>query len=348
MKWVSPAYSKTVVNRAGRILSNRGDVGHEFSQLLDAFEVLSNWRASHALPLNAIQMNLRQSAGRVCTRPLIAQRLKRRPSVMAKLRRFDSMQLARMQDIGGCRAVLDNAGQVNSLYQAFLRSRTKHELVLQKDYLREPKKSGYRGVHLVYRYRSSKYTDHTGLMIEIQLRSKLQHVWATGVETVGAFIRSALKSSTGPEDWLRFFSILGSLFALEERGTLVPGTPTTREELVREARGLNDRIRAIERLRHFGSIVKHLTTEGNSSYRLFLMRLKPTEGVTVIRRYPEAAMEQATSDYLRWENAADPAQDDDVVLVTADSIKSLRRAYPNYFLDTTSLVTSVRKSLEMK
>ena len=24
-------------------------------------------------------------------------------------------------------------------------------------------------------------------MVEIQLRSKLQHVWATGVETVGAF-----------------------------------------------------------------------------------------------------------------------------------------------------------------
>ena len=345
IKWVNPAYSKAAVNRAGKVLTAGDADAFDFGHALD---VLSNWRASHALPLNAIQMNLRLSANRICKRPLIAQRLKRTPSVVAKLKRFNTMQLARMQDIGGCRAVLDNAAQVTRLYHHFLHSRTKHKLVLKKDYMSFPKASGYRGVHLVYRYQSSKYTDHVGLMVEIQLRSKLQHVWSTGVETVGAFIRSPLKSSIGPEDWLRFFSILSSLFAMEENGTIVPGTPTTRADLVQEARDLDKRVRAIERLEHFGSLIKYLTTKRNPDYRLFLMHLKPMEGVTMITGYRTAAMQQATSNYLATEKEADASQGEDVVLVTADSIDSLRRAYPNYFLDTKSLVRRILKSLEMK
>jgi len=122
LKWVSPRYSKKAVNRAGVVLadphSRLVETGH-------ALDVLNNWRASHALPLNAIQMNLRLASRRVCSKPLIAQRLKRTPSAIAKLRRFDSMQLARMQDVGGCRAVVDNVGQVKRLFQSFQRSRTK-------------------------------------------------------------------------------------------------------------------------------------------------------------------------------------------------------------------------------
>jgi hypothetical protein len=342
MKWVQPEYSKKAVNRAGKALA-AADI--DPFEVANALDVLNNWRASHALPLNAIKMNLLTSARRVCARPLVAQRLKRTPSTVAKLRRFSSMQLARMQDIGGCRAVVANAGQVIRLYHHFLRSRTKHKLVLQRDYMTKPKESGYRGVHLVYRYQSSKYTDHVGLMIEIQLRSKLQHVWATGVETVGAFIRSPLKSSIGPEDWLRYFSILGSLFAIEEKGALVPGTPETKRDLVKEALDLDCRIRALERLEHFGSLVKHLTTQRNTAHRLFLMHLKPTDGVTMITGYTSDAMNQATADYLATEKEADTSKGEDVVLVTADSVESLRRAYPNYFMDTRSLVASVVRTL---
>ena len=120
MKWVSPAYPKAAVNRAGEVLTAGDADPFELSHALD---VLNNWRAAHALPLNAIQTNLRLSARKICKRPLIAQRLKRTPSVVAKLRRFDKMQLARMQDIGGCRAVLDNAAQVTRLYHHFLHSR---------------------------------------------------------------------------------------------------------------------------------------------------------------------------------------------------------------------------------
>jgi hypothetical protein len=40
---------------------------------------------------------------------------------------------------------------------------------------------------------------------EIQLRSRLQHAWATTVETVDTFTRQAIKTGGGKAEWRRFF-----------------------------------------------------------------------------------------------------------------------------------------------
>ena len=68
--------------------------------------IVNNCRASHSFPLNALQMNLRNTVAAFGEAALVAQRLKRLSSIEAKLRRSHHMQLARMHDIGGCRAVL--------------------------------------------------------------------------------------------------------------------------------------------------------------------------------------------------------------------------------------------------
>lgn len=39
----------------------------------------------------------------------------------------------------------------------------------------------------------------------MQIRSKIQHSWATAVEVVGAFTKQALKASAGDPRWLDFF-----------------------------------------------------------------------------------------------------------------------------------------------
>ena len=53
-------------------------------------------------------------------------------------------------------------------------SRIRHEPKTPKDYIQEPNPStGYRSVHLVYKYKSDKIKEYNGLMIEIQLRTKL-------------------------------------------------------------------------------------------------------------------------------------------------------------------------------
>lgn len=88
----------------------------------------------------------------------------------------------------------------------------------------------------IYRYYSDVNKAYNGLKIEMQLRTKLQHAWATAVETVGTFIRQALKSSQGEEEWLRFFAFMGTVIALREKQSLVPGTPQDRSKLVSELR----------------------------------------------------------------------------------------------------------------
>ena len=89
-------------------------------------------------------MGLRLRAGDIYENALVAQRLKRVSSIEFKFRRFPKRSLARMQDIGGCRAVLRSPAQVRRLTRDYKASRIKHVLVGEKDCIGSPKVSGYR------------------------------------------------------------------------------------------------------------------------------------------------------------------------------------------------------------
>jgi ppGpp synthetase/RelA/SpoT-type nucleotidyltranferase len=99
-----------------------------------------------------------------------------------------------MQDIGGLRAVVREVDYVYKLRDLLLKGRFLHKLVREDDYIRKPKASGYRSLHLVYRYANKYAPEYTGLQIEIQLRTELQHIWATAVETMGIILKQSLKS----------------------------------------------------------------------------------------------------------------------------------------------------------
>src|SRR5207244_3731508 len=108
-----------------------------------------------------------------------------------------------------------------------------------------PKPDGYRSTHLVFRFcsESPERAIYNGQRIEIQIRSKLQHLWATAVETAQVFTGQALKSKVknATDDWLRFFALTSSAFALREKSTTVPDTPTNKEELVKELKEIISR-----------------------------------------------------------------------------------------------------------
>ena len=59
MDWVTPQFSKSRVNAAGRALIDPNTSKPEHDKALD---VLGTWRSSHSFPLNTIQMGLRQRA----------------------------------------------------------------------------------------------------------------------------------------------------------------------------------------------------------------------------------------------------------------------------------------------
>ena len=331
MAWAKPECERAQLDAAGRVLAT----GHAdpFEEVA-AMQVLSNWRSAHSFPLNTFQVGLRDRARRVYRDALVAQRLKRVPSMVAKLRRFQTMALSQMQDIGGCRAVVGSVRSVRQLREAFMRSGMKHRLVREKDYIAIPKESGYRSVHLVYRYYSDRAPTYNGLQIEMQLRSRMQHAWATAVETVGTLLDRALKSSVGPEEWLRFFSHVGSAFALVERTPLVPNTPTTVSALRAEIRKMSATLQPEAKLRAFAAAL-HVGEESRySDSHYFLLALNPQAGTLEIRGYRKNELPIATDRYLAVERELVNVPGGQAVLVAADSMQALRKAYPNYYLDT--------------
>ena len=58
---------------------------------------------------------------------------------------------------------------------------------------------------------------YNGKRIELQVRTRLQHSWATAVEAVGLFRGEELKNHKGSEEWLRLFKLLSAEFAEAER-----------------------------------------------------------------------------------------------------------------------------------
>ena len=188
-----------------------------------ALKILDNWRAIHSYPLQVFYVRLRTVSKKLDSTSLTAQRLKRVSSVIAKLQRRyygknPSMELTQMQDIAGCRAILSNVTLAKRLAEEeYIKKKgdLKHKLVGTKDYITNPKPDGYRGIHLIYSYKSDKKNKkkYDGLLVEIQIRSKLQHIWATAVETVDFFTRQAIKSNEGQPEWIEFFRLVSSAFA---------------------------------------------------------------------------------------------------------------------------------------
>jgi len=341
MYWPTPSYSRAQVNRAGDILRNADPTPDE---LIWAREVLGNWRSCHGYPINTFQATLRAKLRALEFRnSLVAQRLKRTPSIVAKLRRFPGMELARMQDIGGLRAVVGDLDAVRRLERNYQKSIFQHELVGQVDYIENPKESGYRSVHLVYRYRNSRAPAYDGLRVELQLRSRHQHTWATSVETMGTFLGQALKSSEGEAEWLDFFSLAGAAFAHLEGTPPVPGySELSKLEAYKAADAEATRLRIREQLSAFTVAMDAISSDHRpGSYRLLVLDLDKRQ--VSIATFTREALEQASAEYLAQEEQIMAGANRQAVLVATGPLDDLRRAYPNYFLDTRDFIATLNR-----
>jgi putative GTP pyrophosphokinase len=182
-------------------------------QIFAALDVLEAWRAAHARPLQAATMGLRSRVSTMgCSQIEVSQRLKRIPTIIDKLRREPGMNLGRMADIGGCRAVLRDLDEVQRVQSRYGGDAVKVRI---KDYVEQPKPDGYRAVHVIVRYH--------GRLIEVQLRTQVQHEWAYTVESVTSRLGLDVKSGGGPPPVRDWFLAVSEAMAAEEHGQ--PVTP---------------------------------------------------------------------------------------------------------------------------
>lgn len=341
MAWAKREHSKSQVDKSGSILADQSSLHLERDA---ALQVVANWRACHSWPLNTLKTGLLAKATTIDRKSIVAQRLKRLTSIESKLCR-GSTRLSQMQDIGGCRAVVSTAAKVDALVQSYLKSDLKHKLLPVADYLRFPRSSGYRGVHLIYSYYSDRNDTYNGLSVEMQLRSLLQHAWATAVETIDTFKHFSLKSETGPPDWQRFFALMGTYIALREGTVPVPGTPATRRALRSELIHHAKLIQVESQINIFA-----LATENFGAKRRppehyhFILHLDAPKKRLTITSFHKKALKEAESTLLGIERNLNP-EFEQAVLVSAKSMADLRRSFPNYFGDTRLFARTLQEAM---
>jgi ppGpp synthetase/RelA/SpoT-type nucleotidyltranferase len=182
----SPRYSAKRINRAGLLIR---DAESRNKEVDEAFDLVGSWRSLHGPSLREAHSVLQHHAKEIDPRSLVSERLKRIPAMQSKLRRPKNrnMKLASMQDIAGCRAVVNSIEDVLQLASRY---------PVKRDYINQPNEDGYRSIHIVEQHERQK--------IEIQIRSRLQHVWASALETVDLLLDQKLKLGSGDPRWRRF------------------------------------------------------------------------------------------------------------------------------------------------
>ena len=339
------SFDKAGLDKAGRILI---DGSEDFDAWFKAVQMVNEWRTLHRVPLQTFRTNLRKRVGK---KGIVAQRLKRLTSIMSKLERLDWLSLSQMQDIGGCRAVVGSADAAYEVASDLASSRIRHELVRSKDYVISPRSTGYRGIHLVYSYRTDRASRKPweGLNVELQIRSERQHQWATAVETVGAFIGDDLKSGFGDQLWLRFFALMSTVIANQEDKPIVPDTPDSRDGLVREIMECDRGLGGIEaRLGAFRAIARQLPA---------VQQVRRVKDPWVVLRLDLEAKRFGVRTFRReqWDSAAKFYMDEEVkhrdnrrmetVMVSVAEVRELKRAFPNYYADLNQFRRLLRETL---
>lgn len=201
--------SKSKIDKAGRILS---DVSREYDEIsLESEQVFDDYRKLHLEPLTRLTLEIQSWLQSFDKNYFIAQRLKRKPQILRKLRRL-SVRLTQLQDIGGCRIIVEENRGVDDLLRFISNSieRTGFAKVVRHTDYRERGRddTGYRAYHLIL--------DVEGVQIELQLRSRIQHYWSESIERTSVIYGKRLKEKEGDPVVIEYFKRFSdALFTIE-------------------------------------------------------------------------------------------------------------------------------------
>lgn len=173
--------------------------------------------------------------------------------------------------------------------------------------------------------------------LEIQIRTKLQHSWATAVEVLGTYLNQPLKQSLGDDKYLDIFKDISKLFVGLESKDI--DHEFVNYKFVKKVEDNIEDIKLLEKLKTFNIVTKHLSNHTTGQYALLKTDFK--QETIEIKRYGKAKFEQANEDYLQieLENLNNKAVE--IVLISIQDIENLKKSYPNYFMDTTDFIKNL-------
>lgn len=337
-------YGRNQINKAGDILissSNKEEVNR-------VIEIINDWRTLHLPALDELQNAIVSifEKERIQVH-LVSRRLKRLSSIQNKLDRNPNMKLGGLQDIGGLRIVVSSMSVLDKALLILEKNIPKHfELTKPPmNYVLKPKDSGYRSIHFIYKYQSEN-SDIDGMKVELQLRTKLQHSWAMAVETAELITKTALKASQGKAEWLTFFKIVSSIFALKE-GTCIL---SEHREKNYTRNNLKQQLLLLNKDNHFVDTLKALNVSNIHSEKekhrngYYLLNMDFVKKTVAIRAFPKDREKEASALYSESEKNIDDGKNA-VVLVSVPQMRKLQEAYPSYFLDTNNFIKTIESEM---
>ena len=330
--------SKKELNRISKRIVENTDT-------IEDLQKLSDFRAEHSKIIKSFVWSLRSIINNKKiklsnrNRIIISQRLKRLPSIIGKLKKFPELRLSRMQDLAGARIILPNIKDTeevaNYLKNKVYKQKDKNNFlfVREKNYILEPKEDGYRSIHQIFKYQGKKESQLEGYQIELQIRTRLQHQWATSVEIIDSIKQQSLKTGGGDAYYREFFKLSSKLMEYIE--------------FKKDMNEISDKIKRLSDLDKEFNILKTLSSlrvvtkelEGIKS-KEYLILILDYKGNTV--RYIPVFEENISRDYLMYEQEY-KGENNNVVSVSVENLKNLKKAYPNYFLDAREFVTTIEK-----
>ena len=331
-------YTKTQIKKAGKTYVSPNATEKEKE---DALALINNWRSSHSFPLQIIYMHLKKTAG---DRAIVAQRLKRLYSITQKLHRFPNMSLTSMQDIGGCRVIVDSISDVYKMVDNLKNSRMRHKLKEEYDYIDNPKIDGYRSYHIVYSYYSERNPKYNGLFIEIQIRTHIQHLWATAVETMDTFTGDPLKIGQGDPYNRDFFVLVSKLLEIYETNDCCKES-VKQSDVLQDFINYEKRYEVLRKLKSIKESVGYVQRTDNQNQGYYVLKLNREKNQLTINYYIKSDLEKATIEYDVAEKNRD--LDEDIVLVSTASFNMLKKAYPNYFSDINEFISLIDSFLNL-
>ena len=326
-----PGGSKSRVNRAGNAVRDGGAD-------IDDYLVIEEWRAAHRAVLNTFQAILRnRTRGSNTT---VAQRHKRRSTIFDKLLRLPEMQLARMDDVAGCRLIFDNIKELRDFRSVFHKARFHHKRKNEADkydYIASPKGTGYRGIHDIYSYdvNSESGKNLKGLMVELQYRTNVQHAWATAVEVIGFITESQPKFQKGDNRYEHAMALASELLARAYEDEKGPFPEKSDVDVVKEFLEANSELKLLDMLRGLNTS-DSISSEKRNSILIFHEFDK-----LEVRTFKSAT--EALSALFELEKEM-PGKD--IVLVKADTTEEVRFAFKNYFSDAKDFINMVENGCQ--
>ncbi|EFI1326787.1 TPA: RelA/SpoT domain-containing protein, partial [Escherichia coli] len=213
------------------------------------------------------------------------------------------------------------------------------------DYMIDVKDSGYRSFHMVYSFQNKKFPSLNGLRIEMQIRTAIQHSWATAVEMVGLFRKESLKSGFGDARWLRFFELVSELFYKLEYEKEPSGSYIKISE---ELSYLSVELNVFDILAAYNAVVSHI--EGSKKYDkgLCIIVVDTIKRNINIKSFENHNHAKAAEAYVESEKYCAENKGCEVAMVSVSSISELKNAYPAYFLDTKTFLNYLSRYVFIK